>query len=197
MLGTRIQSVAIGWEMYGRTGEALSLGYIGLAQTLPPCCWPSPRAISLHRFNRPKLVMISLAAMTVTSLGLAVLSFTRASVNAMYLLLFLDAAAVMIGMPRALALGPAIGAGAGLPQCRDLEHQPDADCRRRVRPSAALSCRQPAARLCDYGLQLAAFHLFVVAAELDSRDHTHRRRLLSDIGSRGQIRLEDTRGFSP
>ncbi|MEZ4622096.1 MAG: hypothetical protein R2867_42225 [Caldilineaceae bacterium] len=31
----RIQSVAIGWEMYQRTGEPLALGLVGLAQALP------------------------------------------------------------------------------------------------------------------------------------------------------------------
>ena len=32
LVGTRMQSVAIGWEMYQRTGDALSLGLVGLAQ---------------------------------------------------------------------------------------------------------------------------------------------------------------------
>ncbi len=106
MLGTRIQSVAIGWEMYQRTGEALSLGYVGLAQALPTMLLAIPSGYLADRFNRPKLVMISLGAMTVTSLGLAVLSYTQGSVNAMYLLLFLDAAAVMIGRPARVALVP-------------------------------------------------------------------------------------------
>ncbi|MEZ4831841.1 MAG: MFS transporter [Caldilineaceae bacterium] len=106
MLGTRIQSVAIGWEMYQRTGEALSLGFVGLAQALPTMLLALPAGYLADRYNRPKLVMISLSAMTVTSLGLAVLSYTQGSVNLMYLLLFLDAAAVMIGRPARVALVP-------------------------------------------------------------------------------------------
>ena len=114
MLGTRIQSVAIGWEMYQRTGEALSLGYVGLAQALPTMLLAIPAGYPADRFNRPKLVMISLAAMTVTSLGLAVLSYTR-----------LGQCDVPIALPRrrgcddwtpgARGLGAAIGAGAGIP----------------------------------------------------------------------------------
>ena len=81
-----------------RSGASLAHHVVGHPRGLS---WPIVASIS------PKLVMISLAAMTVTSLGLAVLSYTRGSVNAMYLLLFLDAAAVMIGRPAArVALVP-------------------------------------------------------------------------------------------
>ena len=30
LVGTRIQSVAVGWEIYQRTGQALALGFVGL-----------------------------------------------------------------------------------------------------------------------------------------------------------------------
>lgn len=33
--GVRIQSIAIAWEMYQRTGQPLALGLVGLAQALP------------------------------------------------------------------------------------------------------------------------------------------------------------------
>jgi MFS family permease len=106
MLGTRIQSVAIGWEMYQRTGEPLSLGLVGLAQAVPTMLLALPAGYLADRFNRPKLMIISLVAMTMTSTGLALLSYTQGSVNLMYLLLFLDAAAVMIGRPARVALVP-------------------------------------------------------------------------------------------
>ena len=108
MAGTRIQSVAIGWEMYQRTGEALSLGLVGLAQALPTMLLALPAGYLADRFDRSRLVMISLGAMTLTSLALAALSYTEGPTSWMYFFLFLDAAAVMIGRPARVALLPQI-----------------------------------------------------------------------------------------
>lgn len=106
LLGTRIQSVAIGWEMYQRTGDALSLGLVGLAQALPTMLLAIPAGYLADRFDRPKLVMVSLAGMTLTSMGLAVLSFTEGNVRLMYVILFLDAAMAILGRPARVALMP-------------------------------------------------------------------------------------------
>lgn len=106
MLGTRIQSVAIGWEIYSRTGDALALGLVGLAQALPTMLLALPAGYLADRFSRPLLVMISLGGMTLTSMALAALSFSEGSVQWMYALLFLDAAAVIIGRPARSALVP-------------------------------------------------------------------------------------------
>lgn len=105
-LGVRIQSVAIAWEMYQRTGEPLALGFVGLAQALPTMLLALPAGYLADKYSRPRLVMISLWAMTMTSLGLAYLSFTQGSTMWMYILLFLDASAVMLGRPARSALVP-------------------------------------------------------------------------------------------
>src|SRR5215213_6540653 len=106
MIGTRIQSVAIAWEMYQRTHDALSLGLVGLAQALPTMLFAIPAGFLADRFDRPKLVMLSLIFMVLTSAGLAVLSYQHGNVQLMYILLFLDAAAVIIGRPARVALMP-------------------------------------------------------------------------------------------
>ena len=106
MLGTRIQSVAIAWEMYQRTGEPLALGLAGLIQALPAMLLVLPAGYLADRFSRRRLVMISLGAMTLTSLSLAFLSFTEGPINVMYLLLLLDATAVTLGRPARIALVP-------------------------------------------------------------------------------------------
>lgn len=106
LIGTRIQSVAIGWEMYSRTGDALSLGLVGLAQALPTMALALPAGYLADRFSRTRLIMLSLAGMTVTSMSLASLSHLEGSVQLMYLFLFADAAAVMIGRPARTALIP-------------------------------------------------------------------------------------------
>ena len=34
-MGTQIQTVALGWQVYGLTGDPLSLGFVGLSEALP------------------------------------------------------------------------------------------------------------------------------------------------------------------
>jgi len=106
MIGTRIQSVAIAWEMYQRTGDALSLGLVGLAQALPTMLLALPAGYLADRFNRAKLVMLSLVLMTLSSIALAILSFNNGTVGLMYIFLFLDAAAVILGRPARVAMMP-------------------------------------------------------------------------------------------
>lgn len=106
LFGTRIQSVAIGWEMYQRTGDALALGFVGLAQALPTMLLALPAGYLADRFNRRGLILLSLALMTLTSLALAALSYFQGSILWMYIFLFLDATAVILGRPARVALMP-------------------------------------------------------------------------------------------
>ncbi len=115
MLGTRIQSVAIGWEMYQRTGDALSLGLVGLAQALPTMALAIPAGYLADRFHRPTIVMSSLALMTLTSIALAGLSYSQGSVSWMYFFLFLDAAVVILGRPARVAMMPQLVPGKDFP----------------------------------------------------------------------------------
>lgn len=106
LVGTRIESVAIAWEMYQRTGDALSLGLVGLAQALPTMLLAIPAGYLADRFNRAHVVMVSIVLMTLTSVALAFLSFTQGSVELMYMFLALDAAAVISGRPARVAMIP-------------------------------------------------------------------------------------------
>lgn len=106
LIGTRIQATAVAWDMYQRTGEALSLGLVGLAQAIPVMLFAIPSGYLADKFNRARLMMVSLLAMVFTSLALGVLSYTHGSVGWIYVLLFLDATAVMIGRPARSAMIP-------------------------------------------------------------------------------------------
>ncbi len=106
LVGTRIQSVAIGWEIYQRTGEALALGLVGLSQALPTLLLAIPAGFLADRFDRRRLVVLSMAGMTATSLGLAVLSYMRGPIALMYAVLLLDAASMTLGRPARMALVP-------------------------------------------------------------------------------------------
>lgn len=106
VLGTRIQSIAIGWEMYQRTGEALSLGLVGLMQAIPTILFALPAGYLADRFNRRNLMVWSLAGVTLSSLGLAALSYLHGPTNLMYALLFVDTTFLMIGRPARIAMVP-------------------------------------------------------------------------------------------
>ena len=106
MIGTRIQSIAIGWEIYQRTGEALSLGLVGLAQALPMMLLALPAGMLADRYERRRLAMFSLLGMTATSLALAGFSATQGPIPWMYALLALDATAMALGRPARVALLP-------------------------------------------------------------------------------------------
>jgi MFS family permease len=86
-----MQGLAIAWEIYDRTGDALALGMVGLVQAIPMLLFTLPGGYLADVFDRRRLIQISLAGSTFTSLGLAWFSFAEASIGAMYVLLFLDA----------------------------------------------------------------------------------------------------------
>lgn len=106
MIGTQIQGVAIAWEMYQLTGEALALGFVGLAQAAPTMVFALPSGYLADRFSRKMMLIISLAGMTATSMALAFVSYTSGSVSLMYALLVLDATFVTLGRPARSAILP-------------------------------------------------------------------------------------------
>lgn len=105
-LGTAAQGLAIGWEIYQRTGRALSLGLVGLVQAVPMFLFTLPAGYLADAFDRRKLIIGSLGGAALTSLGLAWFSYSRAAVPWMYLLLFLDASFLRLGSPARTALLP-------------------------------------------------------------------------------------------
>ena len=105
-MGTAAQGLAIGWEMYDRTGQALSLGMVGLVQAIPMLLFTLPAGYLADVFDRRKLMMLSLAGATLTSLGLAVFSWYQFPTTWVYALLFLDSSLLRIGSPAQRAITP-------------------------------------------------------------------------------------------
>lgn len=105
-LGTAAQGLAIGWEVYQRTGQALSLGLVGLVQAMPMFLFTLPAGYLADVFDRRKLMMASLLGAALTSLGLAWFSHRRGAIPWMYVLLFLDASFLRLGSPARTALLP-------------------------------------------------------------------------------------------
>ena len=105
-LGTRMQSVAVGWDVYQRTGEPLALGLVGLAQVIPAVLLALPAGWLADTFDRRQVVLLSLLAMTLTSAGLALQALLGADVWVVYALLTLDAVVGSLGRPARSSLVP-------------------------------------------------------------------------------------------
>jgi MFS family permease len=105
-VGAQMQTVAVGWELYERTNQAIALGYVGLAQILPVLILTLPAGHVADRFDRKRIAM---AAQTLTagcSAGLALLSWTRGPVLFFYLLLALIGVARAFHQPARASLIP-------------------------------------------------------------------------------------------
>ena len=105
-MGTAAQGVAIGWEMYDRTDQPLALGLVGLVQAVPMFLFTLPAGYLADIYDRRKLMIASIAGAALTSLVLAVLSWSEAPVVWMYLALFLDSTFLRIGWPARSAIMP-------------------------------------------------------------------------------------------
>ncbi len=100
-LALQVQSVAIAWYIYERTGSALDLGYVGLAQFLPGLLLALATGHAADRFDRRALVQWSYALIAVCGfLFFAETRFPVASLWPLYGVL------VLLGTARAF-LGPA------------------------------------------------------------------------------------------
>src|SRR5947209_16643325 len=83
-IGEQMVNVAIGWELYERTGSALVLGGVGLVQVIPIIMLSLPAGHLADRFNRKRIVIITQLVLGCASLGLMTLSFTRGSLSLIY-----------------------------------------------------------------------------------------------------------------
>src|ERR1043165_5028162 len=83
-IGEQMQAVAIGWELYDRTGSALILGGVGLVLVLPVILFSLPGGQLADRANRKHIVMVTQAIIAVSSLGLAVLSYIQGQIWMIY-----------------------------------------------------------------------------------------------------------------
>ena len=105
-MGTAAQGLAIGWEMYERTGQALALGMVGLVQAVPMLLFTLPAGYLADVLDRRKLMMASLAGATMSSIGLAVFSWYQVPVAWIYVMLFADSAFLRLGWPARTAITP-------------------------------------------------------------------------------------------
>ena len=105
-LGEQMLGVAVGWELYERTGSTFALGLVGLVQVLPVIALSLWAGHAADRYNRKLVVLISQLLLAVSSLGLAYLSLTQGSLLLVYICLLLIGLGRAFNTPAALALLP-------------------------------------------------------------------------------------------
>jgi MFS family permease len=108
MIGQQMQSVAIGWELYERTNSAMVLGVVGLVQALPIIVLTLPAGQVIDWFNRKHVVLMAELMLAVSSIGLAVLSYTQGAISLIYACLLLSGVARAFNQPAMAALLPSL-----------------------------------------------------------------------------------------
>jgi MFS family permease len=105
-IGSNMQSVAIGWELYERTGSAMALAWVGLVQALPIMLLALPSGQLADRLDRRWIVLAGVMVMALASLGLAIASQMHAPVGWMYTMLLVGAIGRAFFWPASQALLP-------------------------------------------------------------------------------------------
>jgi MFS family permease len=83
-LGAQMLTLALGWELYNRTGSALALGIVGLVQVLPILLLSLITGHVADHYDRRVVVVVSQGALILTALGLAALSDEKGPLVAVY-----------------------------------------------------------------------------------------------------------------
>tara|TARA_E500000331_G_scaffold341732_1_gene374560 strand:+ start:3408 stop:4655 length:1248 start_codon:yes stop_codon:yes gene_type:complete len=115
-LAVQMQSVAIGWQVYGITGDPLDLGLIGLAQFLPFVVLVLPAGQVADRFNRRTILALCyVAEMICALLLLGFTLFGGTEVWPVFTVLVLFGAARAFAMPSSQAITPNLVPRAAFP----------------------------------------------------------------------------------
>ncbi len=103
-LGEQMITIALGWELYDRTGSALVLGLVGLVQVIPVLVFSLPAGHVADRFNRKRIVILSLLVLALASIGLTILSYLHGSLLLIYGCLLLIGCATAFNSPASSTL---------------------------------------------------------------------------------------------
>lgn len=103
-LGEQMLNVAVGWEIYERTGDALALGIVGLVQVLPVILLAIPAGHVADRFPRKGVLLVTQTVLALSALGLALISATQGSLWVFYLILLITGIGAAFNSPALSAL---------------------------------------------------------------------------------------------
>lgn len=103
-VGTKMVEVALGWELYERTGSALVLGGVGLVLVIPVLLFSLLAGHVADRFSRKHIILVSETLLGLSAVGLTWLSFTHGSIALIYGCLFLMGTASAFSNPASSTL---------------------------------------------------------------------------------------------
>lgn len=107
-IGLQMQGTAIAWEVYEKTADPLSLGFVSLARALPVIALALPAGQIVDLLDRRKILMFTQVGFALTSLLLALGSAYQASVSWTYALIALTGCARVFNGPSRSSLLPQI-----------------------------------------------------------------------------------------
>ncbi len=103
-----MQSVVVGWELYARTHSTITLGIVGLVQAAPILIFALVAGHIADRYPRKLVAVAGQALFALSSIALAALSHSHASIGWFYVCLFCGISARTFGNPARTALLPQI-----------------------------------------------------------------------------------------
>ena len=106
LIGLQMQKIALLWEIYERTGSALHLGYVGLAQFAPQVILAPFGGHVVDAYHRKKVLFGALSVSLLASFGLALDSMRPAPLWVFYTLLVVIGSARSFWMPARSAILP-------------------------------------------------------------------------------------------
>jgi MFS family permease len=108
VLGQQLQSVAVQWEVFQRTGKPMSLAWVGLVQAAPVMILALPAGQLADWANRKFVVATMQFLSAIFSAGLAWVCWRHAPIGSIYLLLGASATCGAMGGPARSAMLPQI-----------------------------------------------------------------------------------------
>ena len=101
--GNLMRTTAVGWEVYERTKDPLSLGLVGLVLAVPVLLLALPAGALADRYPRKTLILIAQAGLAASGAGLAWASWTDAPLAFTYGFLLMSGIFRALGWPASQA----------------------------------------------------------------------------------------------
>jgi MFS family permease len=106
--GEQMLTLALGWELYLRTGSAFLLGMVGLAEIFPALLFSLYAGQVADRYNRKRIIVVTQFIVALASLGLTALSYWQGPLILIYGCLLVMGAAMTFNTPAATTLPASI-----------------------------------------------------------------------------------------
>lgn len=104
----KMQTVAVGWYVYERTGSALAIGWVGLAQFAPALLFFLPAGQLVDRHERRALLLASFSVAACASLLMLLTAWHEGPLAWLYLGCFINGSAQALQRPARAALMPGV-----------------------------------------------------------------------------------------